>query len=74
VIEAVMADPRVDILCISALHEPNVLNAAFVLGEAAANTEKPVLFSGVGAAAAFGQVLAAMRAKGIRGYGSPDAW
>jgi acetate---CoA ligase (ADP-forming) len=72
VLEAVTYDSSIDLVCISALHEPNVLNVAAVLGEAAANTQKPLLFCGMGVVGAFDQVLGALRATGIPAYGSPE--
>ncbi|MDP8984585.1 MAG: acetate--CoA ligase family protein [Pseudomonadota bacterium] len=72
VLEAVTEDPGIDLVCVSALNEPDVLDVATVLGKAAAGTSKPLLYCGMGAAGVFEQVLAATRARGVPAYGSPE--
>ncbi len=72
VLDAVMADPGIDLACVSALNEPDVLDVPTVLGAAAARTSKPFLYCGMGAVGLFEQVLAATRAQGVPAYGSPE--
>jgi acyl-CoA synthetase (NDP forming) len=72
VIDAVMDDPGIEVVCVSALNEPNVLDVAAVLGRAAGRTEKPILYSGMGAIGVFEQVLASTRAQQVPAYGAPE--
>jgi len=72
VLDAVTEDPGIDLACVSALNEPDVLDAAAVLGKAAAQTSKPLLYCGMGATGVFEQVLSATRAQGVPAYGSPE--
>jgi acetate---CoA ligase (ADP-forming) len=72
VIDAVVDDPGIDVICVSALNEPNVLDVATVLGRAAMRTQKPILYSGMGAVGVFEQVLARTRAQRVPAYGAPE--
>ena len=72
VLDAVTADPKIDLICVSALNEPDVLDVPAVLGRAAANSRKPLLYCGMGAQNVFEQVLTATRARGVAAYGSPE--
>jgi acyl-CoA synthetase (NDP forming) len=72
VLDAVMSDPRIDLVCVSALNEPDVLDVPSVLGEARRRQVKPLLYGGMGAVDAFERVLAATRAQGVPSYGSPE--
>ena len=72
VLDAVAEDPGIDLVCVSALNEPDVLDVPAVLGRAAAKTHKPFLYCGMGAAGLFEQVLTATRAQSVPAYGSPE--
>ena len=72
VLDAVMSDPGIDLVCVSALNEPDVLDVTSVLGSARRRHSKPLLYGGMGAIDAFESVLAATRAHGVPSYGSPE--
>jgi acetate---CoA ligase (ADP-forming) len=72
VLDAVMSDPGIDLVCVSALNEPDVLDVSSVLGSARQRQSKPLLYGGMGAIDAFESVLAATRAHGVPSYGSPE--
>jgi acyl-CoA synthetase (NDP forming) len=72
VIDAVIDDPGIDVVCVSALNEPNVLDVATVLGRAAERTRKPILYSGMGAVGVFEHVLKSTRAQQVPAYGAPE--
>ncbi len=72
VLHAVTEDPSIDLLCVSALNEPDVLDVPAVLGQAVTTSRKPILYCGMGAAGLFDNVLTAARARGIPAYGSPE--
>jgi acyl-CoA synthetase (NDP forming) len=72
VLDAVMSDPGIDLVCVSALNEPEVLDVPAVLGEGRRRQMKPLLYGGTGAIDAFERVLAVTRANGVPAYGSPE--
>jgi acetyltransferase len=72
VLDAVIRDSNIDLVCISALNEPEVLDVPNVLGNAARATPKPLLYCGMGALGAFEAVLTATRAQGVPSYGAPE--
>lgn len=72
VLAAVAAEPEIDLVCVCALNEPQVLDPPKVLAEAAAAAAKPILYAGQGAAAAFDVLRAQMGEAGLAAYDSPD--
>jgi len=72
VLDAIVRDPNIDLVCISALNEPDVLDVPNVLGRAARTTPKPLLYCGMGALGAFETVMTATRAEGVPSYGAPE--
>jgi acetyltransferase len=72
VLEAVMSDSAIDLVCVSALHEPDVLDVASILGAARRRSEKPLLYCGMGAIGSFERVLADARADGVAAYTFPE--
>lgn len=70
IVSTVAADPAIDLICVSALNEPQVLNPAVTL--AAAQLTKPLLFSGLGAVGDIDSVLASVRAAGFPTFLSPE--
>jgi acyl-CoA synthetase (NDP forming) len=72
ILALVALDPAVDLVCVSALNEPEVLDAPLVLGQARSTLDKPMLYGGMGAAGTFDAVLAATRAAGVAAFTSPE--
>jgi acetyltransferase len=70
VLQTVADDPGIDLVCVSALNEPEVLAPAAALGKLL--TKKPVLFSGLGAAGAVDRVLENVRSAGFAAFLSPE--
>lgn len=70
ILGTVVRDPHVDLVCVWALNEPEVLEPAKAL--AAAASEKPVLFGGIGAAGAFDAVIDQVNAAGFAALASPE--
>lgn len=70
ILGTVAKDPNIDLLCIWALNEPEVLDPAQAL--AAAGSDKPLLFGGIGAAGAFDVVIGQVNAAGFATLASPE--
>lgn len=70
IISAVSNDPGIDLVLISALNEPEVLDPSAALR--AASSSKPVLFSGLGAQGEIDQVMAGVRSAGFAAFLSPE--
>ncbi|ETI61214.1 hypothetical protein C100_17900 [Sphingobium sp. C100] len=70
ILGTVATDPNVDLLCVWALNEPEVLDPAQAL--AAAASDKPLLFGGIGAAGAFDEVIEQVNAAGFAALASPE--
>ncbi len=70
ILSTVAADPAIDLILVSALNEPEVLDPAAALN--AARSSKPMLFSGLGAMGAVDEVVRRVRERGFAAFLSPE--
>lgn len=70
ILSTVASDPGIDLILVSALNEPEVLDPAAALN--AARSAKPMLFSGLGAMGTVDDVMQKVRASGFAAFLSPE--